>query len=275
MIDESRRISILHATYHREGGVDEIIDAWLGTAQRPDLIDYVLAHDDDDPVSTRHASVVTVAHPADPDWSTAVRNWNAAAAVATGDLLLAIADDLHPTVGWDDHLRRLSAGLDPTVVAYTIKIGDSPRPGDVQLRHPVLSRRYYERFGLYDQRFHGLGCGMDLTRRAFWNSLIIDGRDLRVEHRHPSRDRPIPASRSQRRQNRDEEKQHALELLGTWPRWKPMATVVLLPADAVADSDEPQRRRLVRRARRRGLVNAMCRAPGVLLGRITGTIRQR
>lgn len=268
-------ISLVHATYHREGGVDEIIEARLGSARQPDRVEYVLARDADDPATTRHRSVVTVTHPPDPVWSTAVRNWNAAAAAATGDLLLAIADDLYPSDGWDDHLRRLTGGLDPRRVDYAIKIGDSPRRRDVQLRHPVLSRRFYELFGLYDPRFHGLGCGMDLTRRAFWTSLIIDGRDLRVEHRHPTRAHPMPSSRSQARQNREPERRHAIEMLGTWPRRKSMATVVLVPAAAVAGTTAADRERLVRRTRRRGVVNAIGRGPGLLMRPAIRRLRRR
>ena len=42
------KISLLHATYHREGGPLAVKEAWIGRADRPEQVEYVFAMDSDD-----------------------------------------------------------------------------------------------------------------------------------------------------------------------------------------------------------------------------------
>jgi hypothetical protein len=135
---------------------------------------------------------------------TAVRNWNAAAAVAKGDLMVVIADDLLPPYGWDQTLIEMIGRLDPVRTPFAVKVADSPG-GDALLRHPVISRAFYTKFGLFSPSYRGVYCDTDLTARAFWHSMILDGRALQLEHRHPAFTGEILPSESHHRVNQPQE----------------------------------------------------------------------
>lgn len=200
--DMGPRLSLLHASYHRSGGPLEVKQAWLEAADRPELIEYIVALDDDDEVAIAQTEGQSrVVSPAIDNRVTAVRNWNAAAELARGDLLIVIADDLFPPPGWDTLLQTVTSGLDPRSTAFAVKITDDPRPKETKLRHPVVSRQFYRRFGLFSELFDGLYCDDDITMTAFRKSFILDGRCIVTEHRHPILNDRINASRSHDRMN--------------------------------------------------------------------------
>lgn len=164
--------------------------AWVEAAARPERLQYVLAGERDDESVIRQLAelqsdeAVIVLDP-DANWSTSVRNWNTAAQRADGALMVVIADDLSPPAQWDLELDAIVGAWDPTEVAFAIKVSDSEVPGDLLMRHPIISRRYFERHGLFSAQYHGLFADNDFTLRAFWHGLVLDGRSLRWEHRHP------------------------------------------------------------------------------------------
>lgn len=204
------KISLLHATYRRTDGALEIKQAWLATADHPELIEYIFGMDSDDDVSL----LETVGHPRivcppGGEWVTSVRNWNAAASLASGDLLMAVSDDLFPPQGWDTRLRKVCHGLDASTIAFAIKVGDSPKVNDVLMRHPVVSRRFYQTLGFFSDSYHGVFCDQDITVRAFRLAVILDGRTLRLEHRHPKLDASIELSESTRRVHAASEYEYA------------------------------------------------------------------
>jgi hypothetical protein len=161
---------------------------------------------------------------------TAVRNWNAAAAAAEGDLLVVIADDLFPPPGWDQALIEMTGRLDPTRTPFVVKVADSPRPADVLLRHPVVSRAFYTRFGLFSPAYRGVYCDNDFTTRAFWRSVILDGRSLRLEHRHPALTDTVAPSESHDRMNRhDEYERGVARYVATWSRREQKTEPRLVP----------------------------------------------
>ena len=220
--EDRPRISLLHATYKRAGGPLEVRDAWLGRAADPDSVEYVVAMDADDAATLALTDAVPrLVNPAGAGEVTAVRNWNAAAAAATGDLLLVIADDLFPPYGWDRTLVDLIGRLDPTETPFAVKLADDPRPNDVLLRHPVVSRAFYRRFGLFSPSYQGVYCDNDFTVRAFWRSVILDGRSLRLDHRHPAWNEQLAQSESHDRLNRHDEYLRAeARFRATWSRRK-------------------------------------------------------
>jgi hypothetical protein len=179
-------ISLLHATYHSGTRAVIVRDAWLSLAEQPGRIEHIFSLDDDD-IETLSATegFRRVVNPALPGVVTSVRNWNAAATSARGDLLFVIADDLFPPSGWDTQLLTILRTVDRRRNAFAVKLNDNGA-GDVLLRHPVVSRRFYERFGLFNSAFQGVYCDDDLTRRAFRNAVIIDGRSLVLDHKRHS-----------------------------------------------------------------------------------------
>jgi hypothetical protein len=224
------RISLLHATYRRHGGPLEVKQAWSDAAVDPGLVEHVFAMDDDDVVAIlATTNELRVVSPRGGGVVTAVRNWNAAAAAATGDLLLVVADDLFPPPGWDLALRDLLRDLDPTRLAFAVKLTDSTLPDDRRLRHPVVSRAFYDQLGLFSREFSGLHCDDDITLRAFWKAMIVDGREIQLEHRHPTLSSTVDETESQRLLNSADEWERGRDALkDLWPFWRRQIPVFLV-----------------------------------------------
>lgn len=242
------RISLLHATYRRAGGPLEVRDAWLSRAVNPEAVEYLLSMDADDATSVALTEgLPRVVNPAWPGVVTAVRNWNAAAAAARGDLLVVVADDLFPPPGWDQTLLGMVDGFDARRLPFAVKVCDDPRPADVLVRHPVVSRAFYDRFGLFSPVYRGVYCDDDFTTRAFWRATILDGRSLRLEHCRPRGNRP---SDSRARMNRREEYLYGQELYrGAWPWWKRKPRPRLLALSAARRASDPTLGRTQRKLR--------------------------
>lgn len=197
--------SVLHATYHRAGGPLEVKNVWLSQADHPESIEYIFAMDSDDEttVALTRGHKRTVSPPMGGA-VTAVRNWNAAAAAASGDLLIVIADDLFPPEHWDTQIAHFVRNLDMTSSPFALKISDSPGR-DSLLRHPIVSRAFYLRHGLFSASYTGVYCDDDLSLRAYWRAIIIDGHGIEFEHRHPSLNDSVLSTESHLRINAEEE----------------------------------------------------------------------
>jgi hypothetical protein len=200
-------ISLLHATYRAGASALRVRAEWLASAATPTRVEHVFALDEDDEISVRATEGLRrVVSPPQPT-VTAVRNWNAAAHVATGHILFVIADDLTPPVGWDTVLDEIVGTLDPHRFAFAVRVADIDPGTDSRptlLRHPVVSRRFYEAHGLFDPEYTSLFCDDDITLRSFHRAVVVDGSSLRLQH-HRSAGRPTP---SQSRINTDEELAH-------------------------------------------------------------------
>ena len=190
------KISILHATYFRGKGPEEVRSAWMEAATNPERVEYRVAvtRTDTLALSETDASSRVVVEPADGT-STAVRNWNSLAITATGDFLFVIADDLFPVKrGWDTDLEEIARKHNPCRTAYLVKVADSTSKSDTKVRHPVASRRFYEKYGLWSPDYSGMYVDSDLTLFAFWRAAIIDGRHIRFNHINPIVDKEIGPS---------------------------------------------------------------------------------
>jgi hypothetical protein len=187
----------------------------------PTRVEHVFALDADDEISMRategFARVVSRPRPSSV---TAVRNWNAAADISTGQLLFVIADDLTPPAEWDSTLDKIVGALDPCRLAFAVRVADIDPATDSRptlLRHPVVSRRFFERFGLFDPEYTGLFCDDDITLRSFRHAVVIDGSALRLQHQRLD-SRPTA---SQRRINTDEELARGRRVRDRkWGRWR-------------------------------------------------------
>jgi len=178
--------SLLHATYKAGEDAVDVKRCWLEHADSPALVEHVFSMDADDSVSIRategHDRVIN------PSASvvTAVRNWNAAAEAASGDVFVVIADDLYPPLSWDTRLLEVIGTLDPMKFAFAIKVDETTDPSDTRftlMRHPVVSKRFYAQLGLFDPRFRGVYCDDDFTINAFRRAVVLDGTRVKLEHR--------------------------------------------------------------------------------------------
>ncbi len=228
-------ISLIYATYHRAGGQFIHAREWLDKAKEPDFLEIVIAGDEDDSFDLDLESIPNlqlIINEAMKSGSSAVRNWNAAAEVSTGDLLFVISDDLHPIEGWDSEIRKIVEGLDAKTLPFAIKIKDNPRPKDRLMRHPIISRNFYQNLGLFDGRFRGLYCDNDITSRAFFKAVILDGRSITFTHRHPSLSKEYPTSSSHSRMNSTAEYEYGIKVISAiWPYelWKAPVSLCARP----------------------------------------------
>ena len=188
MIPEDRVFfSLLHATFRAGPVALEVRHAWISRAVQPLQVEHVFAFTADDELSMKWCR--------DGKWVvqergthkiTAVANWNAAATRARGQILIVIADDLFPPQAWDEGLNETVRSLDPLKVPFALKWDDHTEDASPLMRHPVLSREYYKRYGLFDPRFEGIAADDDFTYRAHHNGIVLDGRHIVLEHAHPS-----------------------------------------------------------------------------------------
>jgi hypothetical protein len=201
-------ISLLQATYRAGAAALRVRAEWLARATDPTRVEHVFALDADDEVSVHATQGLTrVVSPPLPNTVTAVRNWNAAAEASTGHVLFVIADDLTPPAKWDSILDEIIGELDPRRFAFAVRVADIDPETDSRptlLRHPVVSRRFFETLGLFDPEYTGLFCDDDITLRSFRNSVVVDGSALRLRHHRSD----VHPTHSQSRINTDEELAH-------------------------------------------------------------------
>ena len=223
--------SILHATHRREPSPLLLKQEWLDRADDPSAVDYIFSMDGDDALSVaRTAGHKRVIGTPLPGTVTSVRNWNAAAHVSVGAVLIVIADDLFPSPGWDSTLRAVIGSLDPLKVDFAIKIRDHSARSDTQLRHPIISRAYYRQYGLFASAYRGVYCDDDITMRSFWYSVILDGKILAFDHRRPVSLTDPHGTLSQRTVNQNSEYEYGRRVLvGAWSDRQRTATIRLVP----------------------------------------------
>lgn len=212
------RISLLHATYR--AGIEAIAvrEEWMARAARPERVEYIFACDHDDEISMGCPAIAAgVVGAPMPGRVSAVRNWNAAASASTGDLLMVVADDLHPPQDWDAALESLCRDLDPRRAAFVIKVRDHKDDHVGLIRHPILSRRYFERFGLWHPQYEGYVVDNDFTLCAHRRNVVIDGRRLQLNHRSPLEGGATSASHQLMRESREVGK---AVFARRWPVWK-------------------------------------------------------
>ena len=212
--------SLLHATFRSGKRALSLRDEWLQLAAAPDRVQHIFAADCDDEISTAYPSIASGVI-GDPMLGvSAVRNWNAAARAADGDILVVIADDLHPCQNWDVELDAVVRDLDPRRVPFVIKIRDtSDHPCKDHICHPIISRRYFERFGLWHPGYNGVFVDHDFTLSAHAHGIVLDGRNIWFTHEHPSEG--AHPNESQERMRIEISQTNAKVLLNRrWPSWK-------------------------------------------------------
>ena len=212
------RISLLHATYRAGPAAVSLRDKWIAAANQPGRVEHIFSSDADDEISMTCEEVAAgVVGCEMPGRVTAVRNWNAAAAACTGDLLVVIADDLHPSHGWDTALEALCHDLDPVRAAFVIKVNDHHVLDDL-IRHPVISRNYYKNYGLWHPQYNGYYVDNDFALSAHRRNVVIDGSQLKFDHKRPQN--IGPSSSESQKLIRTTKAEGKTIFVQRWPTWK-------------------------------------------------------
>jgi hypothetical protein len=176
-------------------------DEWLFRAKYPDRIEHCLGFEKNDngirsvygiPNSsnqgqskdkkTKYITTESLAT------SSAVRNWNGAAQISTGEFILLIADDLVPNFEWDLKIENFIAsnGFRDGIFKFTDDrcISLKNLPNDTLLpRHPGFLRDTYNELGyVFDNSFESTGPDFDLLIYALANGCLRDARSIKFHH---------------------------------------------------------------------------------------------
>jgi len=216
---DQTRISVLHATYQRPSQAEWVRRVWLRTAEHPERVQWVFAFTEDDVASHELITWEQAAHvpcsrvtTIQPEvvgeiGGSAVRNWNAAATVADGDVLVVCADDLTPPQQFDPQipapppwdtelLRRIGDVTQPKVLAF----GDGT--GRRFIPHPVITRAWYQLFGcVFNPEYPGVFCDNELTLETSKRKARVDALDWAWNHEHPLLNKKLEWSGSHRVMN--------------------------------------------------------------------------
>jgi glycosyltransferase involved in cell wall biosynthesis len=200
------RISLLHATRGRWSKAINAMSLWLGRASNPEAVEHWFAIDEDDEESHEKLRRFRCVISAKGGYS--VGAWNTAAKAATGDVLIQIADDFEPPLGWDKLILDALGG--DLFAPKVLRVSDGLRE-DGLITMAIVTRRWYEAHGLFDEAFRNVYSDNDLTQRAQKAGAIIDAKHLVFQHVHPLGGK-VPMDATYERGNDPEEYERAKTL---------------------------------------------------------------
>ena len=181
MVKSGPVISLLHATRGRWSQAINTMMTWMTRAADPCRVEHIFAIDEDDAESREKLG--RFRHVIAPADGYSVGAWNAAAAAATGQVLVQCADDFIPPQSWDNGL--VFALGDKLKQPAVLRVGDGLRK-DGLITLAVVTREWLKREGtLFDPQFRNVYSDNDLTTRALRAGAIVDAPHLVFEHLHP------------------------------------------------------------------------------------------
>ena len=222
--------SLIHATYNSNLPLKAHFDRWIGSCSDPLSVEYIFAMEEGDQNQYEHpfGFRVVLTHPTG-GLSSSVLNWNTAASLAVGKILVVVSDDLTPPNEWDRKIREAIGNANPLRSRFVLKVNDSGKINDSLVSHPIISRKHYEDLGLFSPDFSGMYCDNDFTWRAFLRSTILDGRSILYSHKHPHLG-SFPETSSHIRNNREIEYEAGRKAFGRrWPVFIDAAAARHLP----------------------------------------------
>lgn len=177
------KISIIHATY-RFDIANEVNKAWLALAKDPGRIEWIYGVDKDEADKANEilrGGIVAVA-----DGNGVVQATNKAALMATGDIIIAMSDDIVPPQDWDAEVEKWMTLKKPAMLF----VKDGLRTDSLQTTQIINRQAFYELNGMFFDPCYsqcsGLFADNDLTMRAIREGWRIDAHDLVFKHNHPS-----------------------------------------------------------------------------------------
>ena len=173
------KISLLHATRGRPAMAYKARATWLDRAADPDAVEHIFALDPDDETI---GPFITCRHVINSGRGP-VAAWNEAAKFSKGEILIQLSDDWDPPMHWDKLILAKFAGITtPSVLA----ISDGTREDNL-LCMAILNRARYEQQGyLFHSEFFSVFSDNHFTDRAYADGVVIDAKDIVIEHLHPA-----------------------------------------------------------------------------------------
>ena len=178
-IRHGAKISLLHATRGRPAMAYKARATWLDRAADPDAVEHIFALDPDDEtigpfVTCRHV----INHRRGP-----VAAWNEAAKFSKGEILIQLSDDWDPPMHWD---KLILDAIGDTSKPAVLAVSDGHRTDNL-LCMAILNRARYENQGhLFHPEFFSMFSDNLFTDRAYADGVVIDAKDIVIEHLHPA-----------------------------------------------------------------------------------------
>lgn len=182
-------ITILHATRGRPEQALATRQLWHERASAGAKFEYIFAVDQDDATAPKLLAELSEMRATDgvvtcEPGGGIVKAINAAAAKATGRILIMAADDCEPPPGWDQLIRAALAGQLHAPRLLWTSDGYTDQP---VITHPIMTRALYEANGgwFFCPEYPHLFCDTELTQRAIAAHQVIDARHIVLKHQHP------------------------------------------------------------------------------------------
>lgn len=176
------QFSLIHPSRQRAEIAKKTIELWLGNADHPKDIQYILSVDHNDPQLKQYKRISqelgVKLHIAMN--KSAIEAINRATRKSTGNIIIVVSDDFSSPKHWDtDLLKELDGKED-----FIVKTQDGIQEWIITL--PILDRKYYDRFGyVYYPKYEHLFCDTEMTSVADLTGRKITSQ-LLFEHRHYS-----------------------------------------------------------------------------------------
>ena len=208
------RISLLHATRGRWSQAIGAMNMWMARAANPAAVEHWFAIDEDDVESReklrRFRCVLSKAS------TYSVGAWNKAASVATGDVLIQIADDFEPPPNWDAMILKALEADKYSLSGHlfdekVLRVSDGCRT-DGLLTMAIVTRRWYEKHGLFHVEYRNVYSDTDLTATATKENAIIAAPNIVIKHHHPFFNKAVPMDATYERGNDPAEYERAKKI---------------------------------------------------------------
>jgi hypothetical protein len=152
---------------------------WLDRAADPDAIEHIFALDPDDETI---GPFITCRHVINPGRGP-VAAWNEAAKFSKGEILIQLSDDWEPPMHWD---KLILHAIGKTSIPAVLAVSDGHRTDNL-LCMAILNRaRYQKQSYLFHPDFFSVFSDNHFTDRAYADGVVIDAKDIVIEHMHPA-----------------------------------------------------------------------------------------
>lgn len=137
------KITLIHPSRSRASIAEETAKLWLGNADKPENIEYIICLDTSDPKGSDYGNYFRDKKfiKCIKDNKSAIQAINEGANMSTGDLLIVVSDDFECEKSWDTRLIEALEGKED----FLVKTPDGIQKTLITL--PMMDRKYYERFG--------------------------------------------------------------------------------------------------------------------------------
>lgn len=197
------KFSLVHPSRGRPLQALRCAEIWIKNFSGHNSLEYILSLDTDDAPNYKETikkigGMVELKVTINPNPSI-VPALNTGAKLATGDVLMCIADDVECPSNWDLELQKAIGDRTEFVVA--VSDGIQPRIQTLQ----ILSKTYYDRFGyVFYPKYISLYADIEFTEVAYRLNKVIKARHLLFRHRHYSQPNGLPLDNTYLREKRPE-----------------------------------------------------------------------